>query len=119
MNNKENICFDCINAVGGCSWSQFFKPVKGWTAKRTKIKVNETTTLKTYYITACPLFIQDNSRRKPKLVKQEIQETINRKFMKKEHLIKRELEKVGRLDLWEELERSKFIWADIKEDEEK
>ena len=37
---QANICFDCENATGGCSWSALdpvtgkpqFKPVPGWTA---------------------------------------------------------------------------------------
>jgi hypothetical protein len=54
-----NICFKCKNACGGCSWSEIdpntkhprFKPVKGWTAKKTK-----SGDLATYKITACPKF---------------------------------------------------------------
>lgn len=62
-----NICFDCKNAVPdsdghGCPWSRKFKPVKGWTARKTKVAVGPQYT-ETYEITACPLFEPDDKNR--------------------------------------------------------
>jgi hypothetical protein len=69
-NGKVNICVDCKNAYGGCSWSEInpetgrvrFQPVPGWTAVKScigrekahgKIRVIET-----YQISACPEFVR-------------------------------------------------------------
>ena len=52
-----NICIDCINAVPtkddkyGCKWSRELKPVKGWTAVKTKLSNTWT-----WHITQCPEF---------------------------------------------------------------
>ena len=51
------LCWYCKNAIGNCSWSRCFEPVKGWTAKPTTIKYDETLT-KSYRITECPEFIR-------------------------------------------------------------
>ena len=72
-----NICFDCNNACGGCSWTAVdpktkkirFKPVPGWTAKKVLLNVgtygnNKRAIIETYHITACPQF--KNDKRKPK-----------------------------------------------------
>ena len=68
---KANICIECENACGGCSWSAVdpvtgklrFEPVPGWEAEEVPIvlgvygkgikKVD-----KTYHITACPQFVK-------------------------------------------------------------
>ena len=67
--NRANICFDCENACGGCSWSAVdpetdkvrFEPVPGWTAEPVykRIGSNERgeRLVETYKITACPQFI--------------------------------------------------------------
>ena len=58
-------CWDCARATGGCSWSDFFKPVSGWIAIPTKInshkkqfdekaKVNQS-----YIVIECPEFLRD------------------------------------------------------------
>jgi hypothetical protein len=60
---KVSICFDCKNACGGCSWSGIdpvtkkclFEPVPGWTAEPVYLKMSKRR-VKTYHITACPLF---------------------------------------------------------------
>ena len=28
----NKLCFECINATGGCEWSDHFRPVPGWKA---------------------------------------------------------------------------------------
>ena len=38
FSSKDTICWSCKNACGNCSWSRSFKPVKGWKAKKTKLK---------------------------------------------------------------------------------
>ena len=70
-----NICFDCQNACGGCSWTEIdpvtkrprFEPVPGWTAKPVLLvigrdKGNKERITKTYHVTKCPQFIPDEPR---------------------------------------------------------
>lgn len=57
-----NICFDCENACGGCSWAKKYEPVPGWTAEKCHLPVNNfggVQFVETYHITACPEFIPD------------------------------------------------------------
>lgn len=56
---KPTLCWDCAKATGGCSWCDEFKPVKGWTAKKTEIKVQSGNNLKSYVVIDCPLFERD------------------------------------------------------------
>lgn len=56
---KGTLCWTCANACGKCSWSKGFKKVKGWTAKRTIIKSNETSLIpeiKSYMVLNCPKY---------------------------------------------------------------
>lgn len=73
---RGNICFDCENALCGCSWSALdpvtgkpqFKPVPGWTAEPVVIQEkNGSYRYKwdTYCITACPQFVQTPERNVP------------------------------------------------------
>ena len=59
---RANICFDCKNACGGCSWSARFEPVPGWTATPTRFKyfdkAKNTKWTDTFHITECPEFIR-------------------------------------------------------------
>lgn len=56
--NRANICMECVNACGGCSWSKNFTPVDGWTAE--KVERRHTDGYRTvdegYRITDCPKF---------------------------------------------------------------
>lgn len=70
-----NICFNCQNACGGCSWSELdpdtrkprFEPVPGWTAKPVLLHVatskKKPIIIETYRVTACPQFIPDAARK--------------------------------------------------------
>lgn len=55
-------CWACIHAVpgrtSGCEWSEHFKPVEGWTAKKTQLKTGATTReyTESYQIIDCPKF---------------------------------------------------------------
>lgn len=56
-----NICIDCANACGGCSWSRDFTPVPGWTAEKVTRRVKNGKYWywgETYKITACPQFAE-------------------------------------------------------------
>lgn len=58
---NTNICFECANACGGCSWSRDFEPVEGWTATPTKVKVcyvRKKVWEDTYKIDDCPEFVR-------------------------------------------------------------
>ena len=68
---KTNICFDCKNACGGCSWSAIdpeteqirYEPVPGWTAERVVLNLGDYDgkhrRCYTYHITACPQYDPD------------------------------------------------------------
>ena len=73
MNGRTNICFDCDNACGGCSWSAagmdgklLFEPVPGWTAEKVTLNWRKGKNDFTYHITACPQFSNTGRKKKPK-----------------------------------------------------
>lgn len=47
---REQLCWSCMNACGGCSWSLDFIPVKGWKALKSSHE--------SYRILDCPKFIR-------------------------------------------------------------
>lgn len=68
-NGKANICFECANACGGCSWSAVdkntgkikFEPIPGWEAEPSEIRTGWARgriTTKTMHITKCPQFVR-------------------------------------------------------------
>ena len=98
MRIKElNICIDCQNATGGCSWSMDFEPVKGWTAEKRNYKYHDLV-VDTYYVTQCPLFVHDEENMK-KIPMKEVCKLIslpyNKRFLVSKKFIKSELDKVG------------------------
>lgn len=75
IGQNTNICFDCKNACGKCSWTAVdpktkkikYEPVPGWTAEEVMLNLGNYGKLKrhyvkTYHITACPLFTRDSER---------------------------------------------------------
>ena len=54
---KEQLCWTCKNATGGCSWSDSLIPVKGWCAKPTVINECDGTSFESYEINSCPNYI--------------------------------------------------------------
>ena len=57
MASKFSICWDCSKATQGCSWSDYFKPVKNWTA--IKYEPTSTKPYTTYLVQECPEFDRD------------------------------------------------------------
>lgn len=66
---KDSLCWYCKNAVpsstSGCSWSENFKPVKGWDAIRGDImhgdgKSKWRKTVESYKVRKCPRFESDD-----------------------------------------------------------
>jgi hypothetical protein len=58
---RETLCWECARATGGCSWSREFIPVKGWKAKKTKIKDERYYRYySSYLVLKCPLFVPDD-----------------------------------------------------------
>lgn len=58
---QTNICFDCQNATGKCSWSRNFTPVQGWYAELSVLG-NEHPIV-TYHVMECQLFVRDKPRK--------------------------------------------------------
>lgn len=55
-------CWDCKNAVGGCSWSSRFIPVDGWDARETTIRgVPAGARTPSYHVISCPEFVPDGA----------------------------------------------------------
>lgn len=64
MRKKEHpptLCWDCRNAVNGCSWARKGKPVNGWKAIPTKIKdpMSRKGYNESFVVQECPLFWRD------------------------------------------------------------
>lgn len=70
MKQSTTLCWDCRRATGGrngCSWSRRFKPVEGWEAEETQLRMQKTTGKKTwekvrirsYIVKRCPEFVPD------------------------------------------------------------
>ena len=68
---QQTLCWDCARATGGCSWSNYLKPVKDWNAIEVKPTSNKP--YSTYIVQTCPLFERDGydagTRREPREIK--------------------------------------------------
>jgi len=54
---KEQICWDCSKACGGCSWSdKSFTPVPGWDAEEDTDTRTYNKDIKAYRIFDCPQY---------------------------------------------------------------
>lgn len=53
----QTLCWKCANAVGRCSWSQDFIPVKGWKAEETARECNGNI-VASYTVIKCPEFVK-------------------------------------------------------------
>lgn len=51
----RQICWDCRKSSGGCRWSTYLQPVKGWTAQYVPARPQNPAT---YSITSCPEFAE-------------------------------------------------------------
>lgn len=51
---SSTICWECKNALGGCSWSKNFKPVNGWEAEKTYLRSNHKIGGESYKVINCP-----------------------------------------------------------------
>ncbi len=61
---RDTLCWSCANACGGCEWSQKkAKPVPGWTAEKTKIRLDKGKTMDSYFVTECPKYRPDGSEK--------------------------------------------------------
>lgn len=64
VESPAQLCWNCANACGGCSWSARFEPVEGWTATPKIIRRNAHGPIQvdTYCITKCPEFKPDSGK---------------------------------------------------------
>lgn len=86
MNNyncTKSICSYCANCVGKCSWSAFFKPVKGWTAEKVEYKIQRDKKRVSYNVITCPQF-EEEERAKKKIDKR-VTETVGKLMRKKNY----------------------------------
>ena len=58
---REQLCWRCKKACGGCSWSSSFKEVDGWDAEATIVK-DEKGAFSSYKIYKCPEFVEGRIR---------------------------------------------------------
>ena len=57
---EDTLCFTCRRACNGsCSWAKSFKPVKGWVAKPTKLRLYNTKKADSYHVEKCPKYVRD------------------------------------------------------------
>ncbi len=68
--SMQTICWDCKNAYGGCSWSEYKvqQPVEGWKATPKLLDGNgqRIQPIQSYIVHECPLFEKDDTYYKPK-----------------------------------------------------
>lgn len=57
---REQLCWRCVKATGGCSWSARLEPVEGWKAKKVKRMGYYCEANEGWEITACPQFEEDD-----------------------------------------------------------
>lgn len=57
---KEQLCWTCQNACGGCLWSASLTPIKGWIAIKTRKKDSHNGIYDAYHIDECPQYTPDN-----------------------------------------------------------
>lgn len=60
---KETLCWECRRAGGDCSWSHHGEPVEGWLARETAIRNSPTTSLVSYEVLCCPMFVPETRHR--------------------------------------------------------
>ena len=58
---SKTICWDCQNAVYGCSWSKHFVPVEGWDATPTMLYAKDKAHggVRSYEVHRCPQYVPD------------------------------------------------------------
>ncbi len=56
------LCWDCAKAIGGCSWADEFKPVKGWKAIVHGRNIDGELDQTGYKVLRCPEFKRDAIR---------------------------------------------------------
>ena len=72
LNHQATLCFICKKAVpnkhtgAGCDYSKYFKPIKGWTAKKKRQKVywKKNEMFDSYFVIDCPEFEIDEKSKK-------------------------------------------------------
>ena len=58
---KDTLCWTCAKACGGydCPWAAKLKPVDGWTAKETVRDYKDGSTVRSYQVIECPLYMEE------------------------------------------------------------
>jgi len=60
--DARTLCWDCKNAILGCSWAREFVPVPGWKAVPRKLRHNAGLWSDTFQVVECPEFVRDATR---------------------------------------------------------
>ena len=66
IGKPEQLCWTCLNCVGGCSWSIEFKPVEGWTAVPDIMTRQVGDDIHTYKVYDCPNYERMYNEQKAK-----------------------------------------------------
>lgn len=54
------LCWDCANALYGCSWSRKFEPVRGWKVEERRIQYRgREDGIQSFRVIECPRFNPD------------------------------------------------------------
>ncbi len=60
LGKQDTLCWHCAKAIKKCPWSKNFKPVKGWDAIPTKIRIGYNEDVDSFFVRDCPLFEADS-----------------------------------------------------------
>ena len=61
---SSTLCWICLNAYANkCNWINSGEPVRGWSAKKVKLKIQWDRQIDTYSVSKCPNYICDDNKR--------------------------------------------------------
>lgn len=64
--NRQTLCWDCAKACGLCPWSDHWehRPVRGWIAEKTDLRINNGRRCESYLVLQCPMFEPDEKNKR-------------------------------------------------------
>ena len=56
---KDTLCWKCENSTNsGCMWSRYLRPVAGWTARYSPLKISGGRIVDSFTVVDCPEFVE-------------------------------------------------------------